>query len=275
MSARRILIRLAIIALVMVLTPYALGPVLVYRKQRFRIPTEIIPIDPLDQPLPDSVSGHFRDSHEVLTRLGFEQVGIVGLPNLVTGAQSICAFYVNRQTCALANATFIVATPQSAAAASPLVVRYVEFVTRHKDGVVVQTTNSQMIGAFPAPPFVHTAQFFGLQDVARLYDLHEFHQSRHNFSPPINRLDLEFQGDLLKYVATAVLEEVFSGQLETGYLARTPEGYRPTVKAAFIMTWQELWPFSAIRKHRRRRAAQQILTEFETVTPAATPVASS
>src|SRR5215831_3294588 len=93
----------AALALVVVLFPYVVGPLLIYAKQRFRIPAEIVRIDPQEQPLPVSIRGHFAESYDALVKLGFELVGVIGLPKLVANVQSICAFYTNRRTHVVAN----------------------------------------------------------------------------------------------------------------------------------------------------------------------------
>lgn len=250
---------LIFILLIFLSAPYVIGPALVYRNQRFRIPAEIVRIEPCEQALPDPIRTQFADSYECLTKLGFDLVGVFGLPKLVTNVQSISALYVNRRTCVVAYTSFIVGTAA--------VLRYAEFITRYKDGTVVQTNNSAEIGAFPTPAHVHTLQFWDIQEVATLHDLHRFHEARHQKSPPINRVDDEFGGNLERYIAVAAMDEEFARQLETGYLVRCSGGYRPTLKGAVIMTWQLLWPFKAIRKSRRQRNAQQLMGEFRALHP--------
>lgn len=251
------------ILLAMILLPYLLGPLLTYVGQRYTVPTEIVPIDPATYPFAASVRVQFADGFEKLTQDGFDLAGIISLPRLLPNLQALCAVYVNRRTCEMANTTYIVgqALPEN------LLLQYTEFVTRYKDGMILQTNNSAEIGAFPTPPEVHTLQFWNISDVLQLHALHQFHmkqreahQQRHN--PPINRLDDEFGGNLERYFAKGAIDEVFAGQLDTGYLTRTPTGYRPTIKGALIMTWQNLWPFANIRKNRRAAAAQALLQEM-------------
>jgi len=250
---------LILILLIFLSAPYVIGPARVYCNQRFRIPAEIVHIEPCEQALPDPIRMHFAECYESLAKLGFDLVGVFGLPKLVPNVQSISAFYMNRRTNVVSNTSFVM----SAAA----VVRYVEFVTRYKDGTVVQTNNCAEIGAFPTPAHVHTLQFWDIQEVATLHDLHRFHEARHQKSPPINRLDDEFGGNLERYIAVAAMDEVCARQLETGYLVDCSGGYRPTLKGAVIMTWQLLWPFKAIRKSRRQRNAEQLLGEFRALHP--------
>jgi hypothetical protein len=80
---------------------------------------------------------------------------------------------------------------------------------------------------------------------------------------PRLRLDTDFGGDATRYVAEAVLEETFRDQIGTGYLAETAGGFRPTLKGALIMTWQELWPLKNLRRRRERQHAERLLSELE------------
>ena len=66
----------------------------------------------------------------------------------------------------------------------------------------------------------------------------------------------------MQYVDKAVIEETFAAQVPTGYLVPCAGGYRPTIYGACIMTWQELWPFKALRKMSRKTAAERLLREL-------------
>ena len=76
-------------------------------------------------------------------------------------------------------------------------------------------------------------------------------------------METEYGGNALRYVAKAVLEETFRDQVGTGYLAEESTGFRPSVKGAWIMAWQELWPIKSIRRQRERRRAERLLAELE------------
>jgi hypothetical protein len=141
---------------------------------------------------------------------------------------------------------------------------YVEFIRRFDDGVVVQTNNSSELSAFKRLPNEFTTKFQQVQDIRRLYRLHELlaHRFRQQ-GRPVLRLDVDFGGSAIQYVAQAVLEETFRNQVGTGYLAETSDGFRPTIKGGLIMTWQELWPAKGIRRSRERRRAASLLAELE------------
>jgi hypothetical protein len=104
-----------------------------------------------------------------------------------------------------------------------------------------------------------------VEEPARLYRLHQALVERErNSSGKILRVDEEFNGDAAAYLAASVVEDL-EGQVGTGYFHRSEheKSYRPTWKGVFIMTWQELWPFKAIRRARRDHKARQLLAELE------------
>ncbi len=247
----------AVVFLGVVSLPYVVGPPLVYFAQRFNVPTEILPLDPREQPLPESVRGHFADSHTDLTKLGFELRGVLALPKLMPDVQAICACYKQPVTNDLACCSFIVAS------LGQMTLRYTEFIARFQDGTVVQTNNSPQIGAFRTSPNTHTLQFWDIQDLSRLYALHQFHRRKYELSPAVDRLDTEFGGNLVSYFSKAAIEEEFARQAAHWLLAPTSSGYRPTLWGAYALCLQELWPLNAIRKQRRQRAAQKFLQEFQ------------
>jgi hypothetical protein len=242
------------------LVPYVLGPLLVFSTLKFRMPPEVVVIDPYKEPLPQEVRGYFAESYLALTQDGFELAGTMYLPGVVPNVRSLFALYANQATGEMAMTTLIVTT----GGVMELKVRYVEFVTRYSDGVVVQTNNSPELGAFKPLPQEYTTQFWDVQDLHRLLALHRFLADKYRRAGhPVHRLKGEFQGNVVAYVARAVLEESFANQVETGYLTRTREGFRPSFKGAVIMAWQELPPIKPLRKWRKRRQAQAVLREFE------------
>ena len=223
------------------------------------MPADVLLIDPSQEPLPEEIRGYFHETYDALTGLGFEHVAVMALPSLLPNVRTILALYRNDSTLDLAMSSFIL----TIGGAKSVRARYVEFYRRYSDNVVVQTNNSPELGSFPAREGAHTTQFWEIQDVARLYHLHQFLAEKFRRSGhAVNRLDAQYQGDPVRYVAEDVLDRSFGDQIETGYLARCAEGYRPTAKGALIMTWQELWPIKPMRRAKRRRQAAEVLREF-------------
>lgn len=243
----------------LVALPYVLGPIAIYATMRYRIPPEVVVIDPAHEPLPEEVRAYFHETYQALDGLGFQLVAVLGLPSLLANVRSILALYRNDETLDSAMSTFMVATGNVS-----LRNQYVEFYRRYSDGVAVTTNNTPQLGSFPQLPDQYNYQFWGTTDLGRLYRLHLFLVEKHRRGGhPVSRLDAEYQGDAARFIADGVLARTFAEQVPTGYVTPYSGGYRPTVKGALIMTWQELWPAKAIRRARKRREAQEVLREFE------------
>lgn len=113
-------------------------------------------------------------------------------------------------------------------------------------------------------PGEFTTKFWRIRDIRRLYCLHQRLSDRfRQRGQPTLRMDTEFGGDAVQYIAKAVLEETFRDQVGRGYLAEGPNGFRPTIKGAWLMTWQELWPVKGLRRWRERQRAERLLVELE------------
>ena len=247
--------------LCVLLIPYVLGPFLVFFRFRFRMPPTVVSVDPRVHPLPADARNFLAEAFRGLTAEGFELVGTIILPGLVPNVTTLFAMYTNRAACDLALSAIIVAQRDLG---RELKKSHVEFVRRYDDGVVVLTNNSSVLSAFKRLPGEFTIKFWQVRDIHQLYVLHQRLTDRYRQrGQPVNRLDAEFGGDAVRYVAQAVLEETFRNQVDTGYLAEDSSGFRPSFKGAWIMAWQELWPIKSIRRWRERRRAEQLLAEFD------------
>jgi len=250
------------IALCILLIPYVLGPILIFFTLRFRMPPTVVAVDPRVHPLPAEARNYLAEAYRGLTAEGFELLGTMLLPDLVPNVKTLFAMYTNRANSDMAMSAIIVA---QGGVGGELKTSYVEFVHRFDDGVVVQTNNSAELSAFKRMPGEYTTKFWQIRDIRRLYSLHQQLIERfRQRGQPVNRLDAEYGGDAVRYVAKAVLEETFRDQVGTGYLAEDASGFRPSLKGAWIMAWQELWPIKGIRRWRERRRAERLLAELET-----------
>ncbi len=244
----------------LMLVPYVLGPIMVFSMLRFTLPAEVIQIDPVKEPLPDEVRRYFAGVYDALTACGFQLVATIVLPPLIPNVRSILALYANRTTGDQAMSTLIIAT----GGIETLKTRYVEFLTRYSDGLIVQTNNSPELGAFRPLPQERTAQFWEIDDVPHLHRLHQFHCGQHRRAgQPVCSLDSRFGGNAVAYVQQVVLKETLEAQVAPGYLTLMPWGLRASYRGACVMAWQELWPIKGLRKQRRAAEAQAILAEFE------------
>ena len=238
---------------------YVGAPFVVLATFRMRVPTNIVFFDEQALTLPQHVRDYFDPAREALEAEGFQPVSYFCLPDLVNNAKSICTLLCNFENsdCAMINCMY-----SEMFGAHSLQTAYVEFVTRFRDGVSVQTKNSHQIGAFAEPPDDHTIQFWNEKDVNEVYRRHlriceRLSSDRRRF--PFQE---DFQGDVEQFLQAEVLQQPLEYQVSQGLFYRVPDGYRPTLKGAFLLTWQELWPWKSIRRQRRKREAARWLAEI-------------
>jgi hypothetical protein len=253
---------IAIAAVALVTSPYWGGPILIRATMRQAAEPDLLKFDPTDPMLPHDVAGHFQRVRKGLEPLGFQVAEGMALPHQTERVKALVLLLVHRGNKDAALATAIYAKMPEG---TKLQTAYTEFVSRYRDGTVVQTNNTEQLGAFKTRPHITTIRLPMIRNVERLYQLHRAATKRHDESPgKVLRLDEEFRGDAAAYFAAALVEEL-SGQIETGYmyLSERESAFRPTWKGAFIMTWGLLWPISAIRRTLRDAKARQMLRELE------------
>src|SRR5213075_2764818 len=99
---------IAVVGLLVVAFPFVIGPILIYSVQRFRVPANLVPLDP-QADLPPEALQYFGDVYAALTQEGFELIGTMGLLDVVPNTQCVLAAYVRRPTGDQAMSTIIVA----------------------------------------------------------------------------------------------------------------------------------------------------------------------
>ncbi len=252
-----------ILCLLLVCTlPYWAGPILIRLTMRQAAEPELVKFDPEDSSLPGEVAGFFQRVRKALEPLGFEVVEGMALPNQTPRVKALRLLLANRGNKDVALATAIYA---QMAKETKLQTAYLELVSRYRDGTVVQTNNTDQLSAFKARPHITSVRLPMIRNSERLYQLHQAAAKRHDQSSGKTlRLDDEFRGDAVAYMARAMVEEL-EGQIETGYMYLSAnEGvFRPTWKGAFLMTWGLLPPASTIRQMRRNARARQLLKDLE------------
>lgn len=244
----------------MLVLPYLLGPILLRLNMTQQAHPEVVPF-PIDHPgLPEDVREHFDTVTEEMARVGFEPVAGLALPRQMPDVKAVLVMFANRTTKDAAIATAIYADKLD----PPLQTSYVEIISRFRDGRMVQTNNSQQMGAFPMKEGVSTIYFPSVQRADRLYRVHQALADRFaRDAVKVLRLDEEFHGDAAAYLTRALREEL-EGQIDTGYMFLSPDGevFRPTIKGAFLMCWALLFPFKQIRFARRDAKEKRILEEL-------------
>ncbi|MBL8848062.1 MAG: hypothetical protein JNG89_00170 [Planctomycetaceae bacterium] len=245
--------------LVLVGLLYVGGPMAMLAMFKFRCPARILFFAKSEISLPGDVAAYMDPLSAELEELGFEPVSYFCLPDVVSGAKSISVLFSNT---AAGEGAIVNCIYADSLGGMSLKDKHVEFVTRFRDGMCVQTNNGNQLSAFTAPPEDHTVQYPDVEDVAELYRRHRKICDRLTTAPRRFRLAEEFHNDIEQYIQIAVIREPIEYQVSRGLFRPAAEGYRLTVLGAFRMTWQELFPWKFIRIQRRDANARRWLAEI-------------
>ena len=160
---------LFVVVFLVILFPYVVAPILVLATLQFRMPPNVVVVDPRKHPLPAQARSYFSEAYENLTAAGFDYEATILLPDMLPNVQTLFAIFANRASCDMAMSAIIVAED---AMGGQLKTNYVEFVRRYDDGVVVQTNNSSELSAFKPMPNEFTTKFWNIREIGRLYRVH-------------------------------------------------------------------------------------------------------
>jgi hypothetical protein len=253
---------IVVVLVLLVTLVYWFGPILIRFTMRQAAEPELHAFDPSDPLLPLQVAVHFRRVRAALEPAGFEVVEGLALPDQTPRVKAVLLLLVHRLNKDVAVATAIYGKMRDE---TTLQTAYVEFVSRYRDGTVVQTNNTDQLSAFAPRPHITSIRLPMIRKPDRLYQLHQAAaKGHHQSSGKVLRLEEEFRGDAVAYLTRTLVEEL-EGQIETGYmyLSAAENVFRPTWKGAVLMTWGLLWPYSAIRRARRDAKARRLLKELD------------
>ncbi|MDB5392385.1 MAG: hypothetical protein JWM11_8031 [Planctomycetaceae bacterium] len=240
-------------------------PTLIYFLQRFRANPTLIPFDLEQQTPPGEAGRYFMEVDQQFAALGFDRRAALTLPDAVPNVKALLVFYANRRSKDVALTAIMYGlnpVDQTVAMKSS----YVEILARFQDGELeaLHTNNVRMLGSFPTTPGSRTYRFPHLEDLSRLFELHQKLLERDR---PVGRkyirTDEEFDGDCVAYMHT-VFRETYDRQIGTGYLYFQPsqQVYRPTIKGALFMTWRELFPIKQILWEGAKAQAKRLEQEL-------------
>jgi hypothetical protein len=251
------------IVLILALIPYGLGPLLIYNAQRQSAEPQFVPFVPGQTPLPADVDKYFHQSCWALTQEGFQIVTGMFLPRQIENVIAGLVLLVNREE---RDAAIVVAL--HAEGASPTTQLHTEFVSHYPGGRLIQTNNAQPLNAFPKPENSVTSLLPSVRDPVQLYQVHKSVCRMHGSGQKLLRLDDDFGGDALRYMQAAMIEEL-EHACRVGYMQLDVAAakYKPTLYGALIMTWQELWPTTAIRRAKRARQERELLSQLSFQAP--------
>ena len=250
------------------LTPYWLGPIVVWltqrvgsrpRFERFVVGRHVVPPD---------VAVSLRQACDAFAAEGFHVVADLFQSGHVKHVTTRAILLQRPETgeLALAVAAFSAARP------ARVVASYVELPTRLGDGRSVTINNNPRVGVFTPGSKRVVVQLPDIRDPVRLYRIKQAYLQRRFGQSTI--IPFDHQDDPARFLAEAMVREL-TEQVEAGTWQRdeVTHTFRPTFSGAWQMTWRLLPPFRAIRMARLRRRAATLLQELGMAGPDAHPIA--
>ena len=254
--------------LVVLLTPYWLGPIVVWLTQKAGARPAFEPFTPGRHSVPEDVAVAFRRTCDALSTEGFHLVADLFQTGQMKHVSTRVALFENSGTAelGLAVAMFTAARP------ARLVASYAELPTKFRDGRTISVHNSPLLGSFTPPPSRVVVRLPVVRDPARLCRIKRAYLERHYRG--LERIPLAHQGEPARFLGEAMAREL-AEQVEAGRWRRDDRAgvFRPTFASAWVMTWQALPPFSVLRRRRIRRRAAAILQELNMAGPDPRPIA--
>ena len=256
---------IAVIA-ALVLTPFWLGPVLIYFTQKQNASPSFETFDPQAHCVPESMAVAIGESESALLASGFIRVGDYfqsGFMQNMTARVGLFARASSRQQ-AIVVGMYMNNEP------AKIIAHYVEILAKYSDGRTLLVNNSPMLGSYAPVAGKTVEQFPDVRDPRRLVRLHE--RLMEEMGALGDTKEFEPGIDGAAYLAEGLVREL-DQQLPTGYLRvdAAANAYRPTIKGALLMTWAQVPPISTIRMKRVRRRAAQLIERLGVTEPDENP----
>lgn len=236
----------------------------------------------------DDVAGEFViEATEQLVELGFDPVCMVDIPQMVPNARACLKLLIHPQhKDEAAIEVFFLKQSKKWKQHSMCI----EFSTEFSDGTFVTTGNAKVMYVWPIADHKTISQFPNASQSAWLYEAHTAICNSIAFGKR-KTIDLysKRDGDFVNRLAEGMDRE-HGPAIEKGYLylleskprqdhsgianpyappssEEVPAQYGATIKGAYLMTWQLLWPISTIVKRRRQRVSHQRLQQAGFIKP--------
>ena len=228
---------------------YLVAPLIIYLTHRQNANPRMDPAG--SDPAASPVLAPLAEPTRAIQNLGFELVGCYGL-SLSANVTTFLSYLVHRANGDLAIVAHL---------ASPVkTVDMAEFGTRFMDGGALTTGNSSTPSVYLRPRNKPVYRFSEEHDLAKLYRYHQLLIQRDKGSL---KKDVPAPGAEAERLVEALRREM-ADQVPVGILQTDGKTFRPTLKGAYYMTWQLLFPVKQIRvalRASRTRALAKALDE--------------
>jgi len=209
--------------------------------------------------LPVQVADLFRKRIPEIQELGFELAGCYACGALATETHSYVAYFCNRGSNDFANVSATTTPKQTAS--------YLEFSTRFKDGLAIETNTNGLLPLTPASPDIKVFRFPEIQDARTL--LYTHHQLVDKYASGLWPQGEPRGAEIQRLVR--VVENYGPRHVRIGYMrfASDSHSYTLTWKGAFLITCRGLWPVSLFRRWLHRHAMHSELRSLSSTGVAA------
>jgi hypothetical protein len=230
---------------------YVVAPLVVWQTQRFSVDRTLDIIDP--QEIPSAIDRYFLQVTPGMVAQGFVVVAYLKDARMLAGMCAYLTVWINR-ACGQAA---LVGAIVSRAGISPKAT-WIEFQTELADGSQVETGNNANLGIFLPAPKTHRFQFPGVEDPAKLYQLHLWHEEQ-KLDPHAPRF-LPADEVVVDHIADES-RHTMERQVAAGRMNLINGRYQNTLRDAFRITWMQCPPILQIRKVMARIRGKRMMRE--------------
>jgi hypothetical protein len=132
------------------------------------------------------------------------------------------------------------------------------FMTEFADDVTLATSNVTTVKRFPTRPDLRPVVFPDVHDPLEVYRLHRCRVDERTRRVPSRNVTRGATPDARIEYQDRESERVFEHWVRSGYYRRVPDGMRPTLRGAALMTWRGMWPWRLLTERRHARAARAV-----------------
>jgi hypothetical protein len=144
------------------------------------------------------------------------------------------------------------------AAQETRLVSAVVFMTEFADDVTLATSNVMVVLRFPTRADMRPVVFPDADDPLEVYRLHRRRVDARTRRVPSRKATRGATPEARIEYQDRESEKVFEHWVRSGYYRRVPDGLRPTLRGAALMTWRGMWPWRQLTERRHARDARLV-----------------
>jgi hypothetical protein len=247
----------AALALILVV-PWIFRTILAYRTVRQSAQPRFDPMGGESSNLPGDISHFFAIRESELKPLGFEVRGRYRVERL-TGKLDAFALILVGPAEKVAALVMALKVPPGLPVRNSTALH---LVTRYGDGSAIETMTSERLRPFPPPQGRSVAQLPSVPDAPTLLRVHRMLVQARGDALPRTLRPAGASAEEDSALAAFSMTEGMKRQAEAGWirLAEDSRFYRPTWKGAALLSWNRLWPITAVRLTRLRARERHLLS---------------